>query len=125
MEVFIDEEQWEYTFSADTDVLTFIAGHELAHIYIYYEDLETDDALEEACKNSIAHDAIKKEAEQCLKSLGRFTELRADVISATDSKRALKGYEVWTALDLKCCGETGGDTYPYMSQRSSIAGRIT
>lgn len=119
-ELFFDEEWWENEFDKNQDVLRFTVGHELSHIR--YEDIACEEALN-ALHKKIANKRVARRVKESIKRMNKFTEVQADINSALASKRALKGYERWTAQDIAGCGDTGG-LHPLMSQRLQLAGLL-
>lgn len=122
-ELFLDEERWENAFDKDPRVLQFIAGHELTHIL--HEDIALDLALNEVQKKNLSgHSAVKTETCEAISRLSKFCEVRADIYSALDSKRALKGYLFWTKRDLEVCGDEVDKDHPLTSDRLQLAGLL-
>ena len=117
-ELFFDEEWWKNEFNSSESVFLFIMGHELTHIK--FEDIAQDAALQELQSEIESKRAAHNFCEFKLR-LNRLSELQADVDSAMHSKRALKGYALWTSQDIVECGDTGGAGYPRMSQRLHLA----
>jgi hypothetical protein len=117
-ELFFDEEWWENEFENNTDVLRFIAGHELHHILV--EDLAVEEAL---CglQKKIKNKKAAQKALNTIRRINKLEEVQADIESALDSSRSLKGYVCWTSHDIKGCGDVGGEAHPLTSQRFRLA----
>lgn len=120
-EVFFDEEWWENELDKNLDVLRSIAGHELSHILM--QDVALYEALDELQKK-IKNKRVAQRAEKSINRLCKLTEVQADIESSLESKSALKGYACWTAHDIACCGDNGGESHPLMSDRSYLAGLL-
>lgn len=118
--IVINESLWQEEYAGNRDVLVFIAGHELLHIK--NKDVDSD-LLKKALERHGDIQQSQRISQEWLMRMSRLAEVRADVISAIDTKEALRGYRAWTDTLLRGSGDTGGAgcTHPLTSERLKLA----